>query len=266
MAIPNTSLAAIALLSFLLSACCDKDDPGAGGKPVTDRFTVLLREVNVRQSASPFYYFRYDDSGYVTQLSYAEDMYVYHYYYKQGRIDSVTSSSTDARYFLYRYTSQRVSRVEQFDDQGLRLTVFIRYDERGRVKQMYWQPASSQPAEKHTVFTYYGNGNLKHLENTFPATAQTTIVEFDAYDEGKAVDDFGVYKGFLEHLILLPGVRFYYNNPTRVKESNGVDVRLTSLQYQYRGSLPVEKRSATQVIEGPSAGTSYSGFTAYTYY
>ncbi|WP_276479652.1 hypothetical protein [Paraflavitalea pollutisoli] len=263
----NTMLGAKGLILSLLFTCCGKN-PGEppGSKPVTDRYTVLLKAINVRQTASPFYHFTYDDSGYVTRISYNEDLHVYHYYYKGGRIDSVTSSSTDARYFLYRYSRQQVSEVLQYDDTGLRLKVLVRYDAKGRVSRMDWQPTGSGPDEKHSVFTYYDNGNLQRVENTYPATAQVTVVDFEAYDNGKAVDDFGICKGFLEHLVLLPGVRFYHNNPTRVKETNGVDVRMITLQYQYQGSLPVEKRSATQVTGGPATGDHYTGLTSYTYY
>lgn len=254
-------------LALLLAACCDKDpDQGPGEEPVSDRYKVLLKEVNVRQSANPYYYFTYDDSGYATSLSYQEDMYVYQYYYKNGRIDSVTSSSTDARYFLYKYTNQRVSRVLQYDDTGLRLTVLLQYDPKGRVTRMDWQPSTPSPEEKHTAFTYYENDNLKRLETSYPATAQVSIVDFEAYDNKESVDDFGVYREFLEHVILLPGVRFQVNNPTRTKAIHGPLVRESSLRYVYKGSLPIERHSETRVTAGPTAGDSYTGFTSFTYY
>jgi hypothetical protein len=257
----------VAMILLIAVACCDKDPgPGPGETGGTDRFDVLLKEVNARNVASPFYHFTYNNEGYVTRLSYHEDMYVYEYFYKKGRIDSVTSSSTDARYFLYRYTNQRVSSVLQYDNSGLKLTVSIRYDDRGRVTHMDWQPVNNGPDEKHTVFTYYEDGNVKRVENSYPATGLVGITDFEAYDNKKCVDGFAVYRGFLEHAILLPSVKFQLNNATRTKSVDGPYVRESQLNYVYRDNLPIERHSVTRVTAGPSAGDSHTGFTSFTYY
>ncbi|WP_315818815.1 hypothetical protein [Paraflavitalea speifideaquila] len=262
-----TLISLTAILLLMAVACSDKD-PGPVPCEIagTDRFVVLLKEVNVRNTATPFYHFTYNDSGYVTRLSYHEDMYVYEYFYKSGRIDSVTSSSTDAKYFLYRYTNQRVSSVQQYDNAGLKITISIRYDDRGRVTHMDWQPVNNGPDEKHTVLTYYDDGNVKRVESSYPATAQVSISDFEAYDNKKCVDGFAVSRDFLEHVILLPQVRFQLNNPTRTKSVNGPFVREAQFNYVYHGNLPIERHSVTRVTAGPTAGDSYTGFTSFTYY
>lgn len=257
----------LAVLLLSIAACCDKD---AGPLPditsVTDQQNVRVKEIVVRNSPSPYYHFTYDDSGYVTTLRYSDDLYVYDYFYKNRRIDSVTTSSTDARYLLYRYNDHKVTSVLQYDNTGLRQTVSIKYDNRNRVIRMEWQPTSSPPFEKFTEFEYYDNGNVSHMKTTYPASGTTSTVTYEAYDNKMNVDGFGIYQDFFDHLIFLPAVKFQQNNPTRMKVVSGPNERTIQHDYTYQGSLPIQRNSTTQVTSGPGSGQNFTAQTTFSYY
>lgn len=263
--IPFARLLPVAL-ALGLSACCDKDGAPAGSQPLTDRQSVRLKEIVIRNTPSPYYAFEYNDSGYITRVSFEDDMVVYNYFYKNRRIDSVTTSMTDAAYLLYRYQDQKVIRVEQYDQTRLRQVTHIHYDSRNRVSRMEWRPTTSPPEEKNTTFEYYDNGNLSRMISTYPANGLSTTVTYDAYDNKRNVDGFGVAKDFSEHLILLPAVRVQINNPTRMKIVSGPNERTITYDYTYRDSLPLQRNGTGQVTAGPNAGQSYTTQTTFTYY
>lgn len=250
-----------------LVSCSDKDPlPPPGAKPVTDQYEVRVRDIVVTNSPSPYYGFAYNDSGYVTSLNYASSLYIYHYYYKNQRIDSVTSTSTDARYLLYNYTGKLVTSVDQFNDAGKWLVASIQYDQQNRVSKMTWRQKSATEFDKVSEFTYYDDGNVKQLKTTYPTTGITSVVDYEAYDNKRGVDGFNIFKDFMDHVILLPGVRFQYNNPVRMKIVSGPNERIIRHDYVYRDSLPIERNSHTQVTAGPSAGQAFTVHTTFSYY
>lgn len=261
-------MATVIMASFMMQVSCHCKDPlpPADKKPPSDRIDVPLKEIAVRNSPSPYYGFTYNDSGYVKSINFSSGLFIYNYYYKNNLIDSVTSNSTDARYLLYRYSAQLVKSVQQFDDSGLRLTVFISYDRFDRVIRMEWRPTSTPPDEKIVEFEYYDNGNLKRMKSTYPGSGITTIVDYEAYDNKRGVEGFGIFKDFMDHLIFLPRAKFQYNNPVRMKVVSGPNERIIRHEYVYRDSLPVERNSTTQVTAGPSAGQQFTIYTAFTYY
>jgi len=263
----HLTIAVIMVLYMMQASCHCKDAlPPAVKHPPTDRVDVPLKEIVVRSSPSPHYGFTYNDSGYVKSINFSSGLFTYNYYYKNNLIDSVTSNSTDARYLLYRYSAQLVKSVQQYDDTGLRLTVFIDYDRFDRVTKMEWKPTSAPPDEKIVEFEYYDNGNLKRMKSTYRASGISSVVDYEAYDNKRGVEGFGIFKDFMDHLVFLPRAKFQYNNPVRMKVVSGPNERIIRHEYVYRDSLPVERNSITQVTAGPSAGQQFTGHTTFTYY
>lgn len=263
----KTGCLLVVILLLTAVACRDKDTGPSPNTPhLSDQQTVRVKEIVVRNSPSPYYHFTYDDSGYVTSLNYSSSLYYYEYFYKNQRIDSVTSSSIDARYLLYRYNDQKVTSVLQYDLTGLRQTVSIQYDNRNRVIKMEWRPTSSPPEEKLTEFEYYDNGNVSRMKTTYPVSGITSTVTYEAYDNKRSVDGFGIFKEFFDHVILLPSVRLQYNNPTRMKIVSGPNERTIQHDYVYQDSLPLQRNSTTQVTAGSSAGQTFTGQTTFSYY
>lgn len=265
------SAANVGILSVIVlltvASCCNKNEtPSPTLKPISDKQDVRLRELSIQNSPTPYYGFTYDDSGYVTSLNFASGLCIYFYFYKNGRIDSARTSLPDSTYLLYRYTGDQVSSVLEYGLTGLRQTTFIRYDNKGRVSRMEWRPISTTLFEKTKEFTYYDNGNLSRMTSTYPATGNTSIVAFEAYDDKRSVDGFDVYKEFFDHMIFLPTVRFQINNPTRMKLITGINERMVQQSYVYRDSLPLERNAAMQVTAGPSSGQSLTSRTTFSYY
>ncbi len=249
----------------LLSYSCEKEKIKAT-HPVTDQQSVRLKEIVVLNSPTPYFHFGYNNASYIANLSYSSGRHVYNYFYEKGRIDSVSSSSADASYLLYQYNGQQVKSVQQYDATGLKKTVLITYDNLNRVIKMEWRAISSAVVEKLVEFQYYDNGNLSQMKKIYPGSRVTSTTLYQAYDTKRNVDAFSIFQDFAEQVILLPAVRFQYNNPTKMEVTSGANERIIEHTYLYNDSLPVERNSVTRVTAGPSAGQIFTGKTVFSYY
>jgi hypothetical protein len=265
MAVNNSVCVMLSALVVTMAACSKKDHTVPPGAPATDQQTIRLKDIVTESEASPQFAFTYDDSGYVATASFAGDFFKYHYFYKNHRIDSVSTNSTDGTYLLYWYAGSLVNKVEQYDNGGLALTVSITYDRLNRVTNMEWKPVTSGTA-KTTTFDYYGNGNLHALKTFYPTTGITSLVTYQAYDDKKNVDGFAVFKDFFEHIVLLPAVKFQYNNATRVSMIRGINRIEIQNEYTYKDSLPTQQRATAQLTNGSGKGQTLTALTTYSYY
>jgi len=259
----------VLLSSIVLTtvACSKKDHPNLPQLPTphTDKQTVQLKEIVSQDEPSPHFAFTYDDSSYVSTASFAGNFVTYHYFYKNQRIDSVSTLLQDGTYLLYRYEGQQVTRVEQYGHTGLAQIISISYDRRNRVTSMEWKPVTSGDG-KTVTFDYYGDGNLHAMKSFYPASGLTALVTYEAYDDKKNVDGFAVFKDFFDHLILLPGVKFQYNNATKVSMLRGANKLDVQHEYTYNNDLPVQQKTTMHITDGTGKSQTLTGLTTYSYY
>ena len=252
----------------LLAVACSKKDHGVITRPTipaTDQQTVRLKEMVVQNEPTPHFAFTYNDSAYVSTISFAANLFTYRYFYKDRRIDSVSTSSTDGTYLLYRYEGELVTSIEQYDRDGLAMIVAIGYDKRNRVTNIEWKPLTSG-IPKTTTFEYYGNGNLYAMKTVYPASKTISLVSFEAYDDQKNVEGFAVFKDFFDHMTFLPAVKFQYNNPTKVSIIRGNNRIELQHEYTYKDSLPVQQKTTAQITDGSGKAQTLTGLTTYTYF
>jgi hypothetical protein len=266
MAVKNAVGTMLCVLAIAGTACSKRDIRLPGGiPPSTDQQTVKLKEIITENEPTPSFTFTYDDSGYVSTAGFAGELMTYRYFYKNQRIDSVSTSATNGTYLLYRYTGAFVSKVEQHDRNGLALTVAILYDRFNRVSSMEWRPVSSGTA-KTTTFDYYGNGNLHAMKTYYPATGTISLTTYQAYDNKKNVDGFAVFKDFFDHIVLLPSVRLQHNNPTKISMLRGNNRIEVQNEYTYSDDLPIQQRSTAQISDGSGKEQTLTTFTSFNYY
>ena len=266
MAVKNNVGMLLCVLAIAGTACKKETARLPGSQPPpTDQQTVKLREIITENEPGPSFNFTYDQAGYVSTAGFAGELVSYRYFYKNQRIDSVSTNAPDGTYLLYRYTGAFVSKVEQLDHHGLALIVAITYDRFNRVSSMEWRPVSSGTA-KTTTFDYYGNGNLHAMKTYYPATGNTSLTTYQAYDDKKNVDGFAVFKEFFDHIVLLPTVKLQHNNATRISMLRGNNRIEVENEYSYRDDVPVQQRSTARIKDGSGEEHTLTTLTSYSYY
>jgi hypothetical protein len=256
-------------------AACKKDKDASQQPPppppsFDDRATVFLKDVVESGLPSPYFHFSYNDSGYVTNISFADGFFDYDVNYNNRRVAFMLNKKNNAR-LDYFYTNGRVSSIDQVLN-GEKLWSYKMTYAQNRLAQVRWLrfPIAGDSVVERKIELFYGtDGNLSEYKDYRPDNGNglklSRTFQFSQYDGATNVDDFYVFKNFFEDVIFLPGVKLQKNNPRLVRilgEQNDFEITYT---YNYRDNKPILKNGIFKQTRGGGSGET-SLVTSYTYY
>jgi hypothetical protein len=274
-----STLPYFSVLFFLVAISCRKDSiknpPPPVDEPVSDARTVLLKSIVEPGVPNPYFGFSYDPNGFVTGISFADSIHVYHLSYKNKRIDQVINTSF-GQTLQYHYSGKHVSYISHVDESGAKAFSYTMvYNGSGLLKTLTWFEfisANDSVCTRKVELAYSPDGNLSSCEdyrgNESDHYALKLIAThtYSNYDNGINVDDFGMFKDFFGQLLFMPQVKLQKNNPgIEIIQGVNTDLRL-EFQYHYQNGLPVEKFGTLKVTRGPNTGSVYPFSIRMNYY
>ena len=271
----HKTLIAVAIIIAIASAC--KKHPvnlTPVEPPVKDTKTVRLKEVVEPGLSTPYFKFSYTDSGYVSDINFADGLFIYSLSYKHGRIDKMVNTRLN-EVFTYYYSTGNVSYVTLHNNAGVKLRSYkLTYNNDRRLTEAnyYVFPGSTTDSlnERRVLLQYDAKGNLVKNEDYRTSGNQplalSTVTQYAQYDNGTNTDDVYLLKDFMSHLLYLPQVKFQKNNPGVVTIQNlSTDYRI-DYTYSYDNNLPVTKSGRMEQTRGADAGKVFNFTNTYSYY
>ena len=267
-------LSLVVFVSIIIS--CNKEKPIAPDSP-TDRVEIQLKDISWQHLPSPYYFFEYSDSGFITNASYSSFSLSYDVYYTGNRIrETKNLFGAHKDRILYTYDQNLVSVIKYINEDGIIYKrCFLVYNGSRQIIKMEWElkiENSGFAAHRTVDFSYYADGNLSELIDQRHAiagiqTASLIREHFENYDQKKNVDGFSLLHRPDEHLVLLPNVVLQKNNPGKViRSGDGIHYEI-SYSYQYNSSqVPISKKGDMLFTNGTDAGKHFESNVEYTYY
>jgi len=268
------------LLVPAISFSCKKDETPVPPQdpPLNPVNGVLLKDVVIPLLPSPYYHFEYGTDGKPSGASFASGLYIYDILYSGDRINEMKSNIA-LQQFTQQYTydnTGKVSMIGYVNAAGeMYRRIYFTYNGQKLFKaERQVKTDSGFIAEKKTFFNYRADGNLfEKLVHRLPipAAGQTEIVYsewFDQYDDKINTDDFSLlHDEFFDHLILLPGVQFWKNNPLRLTHiGNDINYKI-DYTYTYNDkNAPLVKTGNLLWLSGADSGKRFEEKTFYSYY
>lgn len=250
---------------------------GGGGGGVPQPTQVQLRDIVVPHLPSPYYHFGYDQTGRVSDVSFASGLTNYHVVYKNGRISELQNHLlTIQDRLIYRYDDQgRVSQISYSNPNGDAFAhVFLTWQGDQLVGLTRERLTNGQfVTNKIVSLNYYPDGNLEQLTERFPEvpgiqSEATTVDRYEGYDDKLNVDGFGLlHDEFFDHLVFLPGVQLQKGNAARViRSGDGLNFQEDRVfQYDDRGR-PVSMTGDFVELNGPTVGRHTPTSSSFSYY
>jgi hypothetical protein len=264
----------IVLSAFIVSCHKPIDDQKPPQQPVTDKRTVLLKEVLIEHLPSPYFQFTYFDS-FVTNISFASNLLAWDLQYENNRVKRMINTMNQDS-LVYFYANERVATIRHIAaaDGKPRWRYDFEYNGTGQLEEINWWafpvPGSDSVLDRKVLLQYQPDGNLskyddyrRDLNGDF---GLAITVELKDYDNGVNVDDFSLLKDFFDDLLFLPQVKLQKNNPRQLLW-HGIDNDYTfTYSYQYGSNrLPLEKDYTILVNKGTNAGDQFTGQEQYLY-
>lgn len=267
------------IAAFIVIISCRKKEPPqplpSPGEPI-DIHTILLKDMIVRNLPSPYYHFEYDDSAFITNLSWQSGFNVYNLSYSKGRISQMQNNTAANRdRLVYVYEKGMVTQINFIDEAGVTLKKSrFTYNTLKQLIRIDWTlintDGSSIP-ERSIQLSYLADGNLATLDDhrmAIPGVqAEATYTDtYENYDNKSNAGAFTLIHKIDDHLILLPGIVLQKNNPhTEIRSGDGLHYAIT-YTYSYRDSLPIKKDGDMVILNGDAAGTHTNINISFSYY
>lgn len=267
----------IAFVFIVLIASCKKsiDDSKPSTPPLTDKRTVLLKEVLIERLPSPYFQFTYNDSNFVTNINYASNLIRWQLQYENGRVKKMINTLNND-FLVYNYTEGRVASIRHISAQDGKPAwrYDFTYNNIGQLEEIRWWafpvPGGDSVLDRKVLLQYQADGNLSKYDDYRRSLSGdfslTITVELKDYDQGVNVDDFYLLKDFFDDLLFLPQVKLQKNNPRQLTW-HGVDEDIIfNYSYQYdNNKLPLEKDYTILVTRGTNAGSQFTGRDQFLY-
>jgi hypothetical protein len=263
------------LAAAIALTACSKNNPGAvkAVDPIAPPDTIYrLKEITERGMPSPYFHFDLNENGSVKEINFAQGFFIYRPVYEGSRIVSMTNIQ-DKSLLQYNYSGNEISSIRKTDSIGQPMWLYRFRFSNGRPSEIDWirfRTTQDSIIERRVLLEYFADGNLRQYQDLWrdatDVLSLSRTVRFSAYDHKKNVDDFYLLKNFFEDLLYVPGLRLQENNPGLVELSGASnDFRIEYL-YDYRGSVPAQRRGLFRQTrgDGPSAATEL--LTNYFYY
>jgi hypothetical protein len=265
-----------AMIVLLIAACSKPVDPKPLPPPPDDTSGVRLKEVAINSLPSPYFHFDYNDSGYVTNLDFAQGFFTYQLQYESKRLVKMTNTRNND-YLLYQYANGQVAAIKHMDAVTAKPGwhyEFTYYTNR-QLKQIRWfhfeDDSNDSVLVRKVVLIYYPDGNLSEFDdyrrNGNNEVTWSGTVEFKSYDQGINVDDFYLFKDFFDDVLFLPQVKLQKNNAKQTISSGINNDFKIDYTYQYNDkNVPLVKSYDMLQVRGSDAGKRFTGAERFFYY
>jgi hypothetical protein len=272
----------VAVISCRKGDCPPDEKPKPTDPPVADIPSIRLKDMSVEKLPSPNYHFVYNDSGYITQVSYASGLTQYDITYSGKKILKIETNK-DAPFDInkdrldYEYSNGDPAVIKVTNKNGvLYRRCLLTFLPSHRLQKLTWEvnPGTGFAAEQTLTFSYYADGNLQEIAyHDFPVgplVENTYTDRFENYDNKVNVDGFTWLHTItsVHHPILLPSVKLQINNPGRnvhtASKGLSYDARY-SYTYDAQGR-PLTKTGPITYTESTGGGGQFQSFTTFTYY
>jgi hypothetical protein len=271
------------LIAAMVFFSCKKDkDPFGAGGPATPPVVtpppaspaILLKEITVPGVAAP-YFFEYDSLKRIKSVIVASGIHLYAVTYNNQRIAGIrnnTMVNKDSLQYVYD-NAGRVATVIYINEAGsIFRRAFFTYNGQQLLK-IEWEvnDGSSAIIARVMEMIYHPDGNLLEIrDNKGPQWSIVPgdyLTRFEKYDNKVNVDGFALIHDDIDHLLLLPGVRWQKNNPARVTRRGAGLNTIADYNYTYNNvNAPLSRSGTVTITSGPNAGQSFPTNTSYSYY
>lgn len=261
----------LALLAMTAVACNKEERPVQSS--VTDARTVRLKEMVSEGLPSPYYHFTYDNNNFVTKLQHASGLLQYDLQYENGRLVSMANNTiVNKDTLVYHYSSNRVSRVDLIEANGLKSKeAEMFYDEQGRLQEIRWKKMNadfSASVIRKLVFKYDQQQNISQFQDYRNLGSGLELLKthyFEKYDDKVNVEANFFIKDVFEHFLFLPQVQLQKNNPLIEKVVGAQNDWLITYNYTFNNGLPATKVAEIKQTRGTGMGDAIVSVTSYSY-
>jgi hypothetical protein len=264
----------VSFIGTLLIGCKKNQNPI--NHEISDARKILVKEVEVSALPSPFFHFEYDAQNFVTAIHFANDIKTYHPIYQNKRVirvNKINTSGFNDGYMLYTYNNQNVIAIDEYNKHSQKfLKHELSYNNARQLTQIIWKnyTSTSENLYKKIDFDYWEDGNLKNASTYLNNGTELEFMYKDSYsqyDNKECVDDFYLYKQFMESVIFLPQVKLQKNNAHRLETTTPAYTNRVDWQFDFSGNLPIKKTGSMYQIAGPNVGNTPATFyTTFSYY
>jgi hypothetical protein len=239
---------------------------------------VLLKDIILSHSPSPFYHFEYNADSLVAKADFASGFTMYDIIYDGNKIsemrDNIFVNHDTLRYFYD--TGNKVAVIDFINEANViyRHATFTYSGD--LVKEIWWDHKNQNgdfPIDRILTFSYYPDGNVRSIREQRRSNVSSPWVlytkTFEQYDKQINVDDFSlIHDGIHDHLFLLQGFRLQKNNPAKeIFLVDGVEYYTVNYTYVYNNDhTPSTKTGDLLYKSGPDAGKNIVINSVYTYY
>jgi hypothetical protein len=263
----------------LFIGSCKKDDkePDTPPEPPVDKPAVKLKEMNVRNLPTPYYRFEYNNTGFITHVSFGSGFGMYDVFYDGTRILRMENKNEPNKDILeYEYTNGRLSTINIRNVNGvINRRVVLTVNNSQQLQKLDWEVLQNNGRfvdDWYQEFSYYTDGNLKEVtEYFYPVNNQleyTSTNKYEQYDDKVNADAFSLLNPYQNrHLILLPAFTLQKNNPRRmIRTGDGVDYEV-DYSYTYdAANRPLVKTGQVMFTSGSDIGKRFESQSTYSYF
>ena len=268
-------LLSVLALGVIVCSSCDKDDDVIPQPPPQNPPAVLLKEITIPNLPSPYYHFEYTDSGMINKALYASGLRSYDVIYSGTKIAEMKSTHIINKDRLkYVYDSGGKIAVIEYNDEGgaVYKRAFLTF-QGNQLQNMEWERKENAGfiVERTLSFVYQSDGNvLEMTDHRHPVTGQdeaTYVSRYEQYDTKLNVDGFSLVHENNDHLLLLPGVVFQKNNPSKlIFTGTGANYTI-DYTYTYNDkNAPLTKLGDAVFTAGPNTGQKFKTSESFSYY
>ena len=272
------------LLTFAFVAtllACKKENRDDSPTPPTEpqvEKKVLLKDITIPHLPSPYYHFEYSPDSLCTKANFASGYTIYDVFHEGNKItemrNNILVNHDTLRYFYDNAGKLTFIKFINQSNVNYRQVKFT-YDG-SQISEIEWDyksGASDFFIDRKLTFGFYPDGNVRTIVNhRYPHSGlpeNTTLTEFEGYDNKINVDDFSLlHDGIHDHLFLLQGFRVQRNNPFKeTLTADGVKLYVVDYTYDYTvDGTPTAKKGNLLFTSGADAGKRFQTNSFYTYY
>ena len=264
----------MALLAIAVVACQKERRESAVHIPPNDARSLPLKQMVSEGLPSPYFQFTYDNNNYVTKLQHAAGLLQYELQYENGRLVRMANNTfVNKDMLVYKYTSNRVSRVDLIEGNGQKAKeAELSYDRLGRLEKIEWKKLNNDFTSttiRKMIFKYNIDNNIMEFEDHRDMGSGLELLKthyFENYDTHVNPEANFLIKDVFEHFLFLPQVQMQKANPLMEKIVGKQNDWLIVYNYTYDGNgFPVTKTAEIKQTRGAGMGGTTVSVTTYTY-
>ena len=268
-------LLSVLVFGMIVCSSCDKDDDVIPQPPPQNPPAVLLKEITIPNLPSPYYHFEYTDSGMIDKALYASGLRSYDVIYSGTKIAEMKSThiiNKDRLKYVYD-NGGKIAVIEYNNEDGtVYKRAFLAF-QGNQLQNMEWERKENAgfAVERTLSFVYQSDGNvLEMTDHRHPVSGQdeaTYVSRYEQYDTKLNVDGFSLVHENNDHLLLLPGVVFQKNNPSKlIFTGTGANYTI-DYTYTYNDkNAPLTKLGDAVFTAGPNTGQKFKTSESFSYY